>query len=69
MFGDEDEEGDLGPKVPYDYYDDPFDILRMMLNYVDNDAGTCLHLATKVWISPDNVRSGQIKMFLASQQK
>ena len=48
MFGDDEEDGDSGNKVPYDYYDDPFDILRMMLNYVDNDAGTCLHLATKV---------------------
>ena len=32
----------------YDEYDDPYDILKMMMNYVDNDAGTCLHLATKV---------------------
>ena len=48
MFGDDEEDGDSGNKVPYDYYDDPFDILRLMLNYVDNDAGTCLHLATKV---------------------
>ena len=32
----------------YDEFDDPYDILKMMLNYVDNDAGTCLHLASKV---------------------
>ncbi len=33
-----------------DYEDNPYDILRVMLNYVDNDAGTALHLATKVRI-------------------
>ena len=33
-----------------DYDDNPYDILRVMLNYVDNDAGTALHLATKVGI-------------------
>lgn len=32
-----------------DYEDNPYDILRVMLNYVDNDAGTALHLATKVF--------------------
>ena len=31
-----------------DYEDNPYDILRVMLNYIDNDAGTALHLATKV---------------------
>jgi hypothetical protein len=31
-----------------DYEDNPYDILRVMLNYVDDDAGTALHLATKV---------------------
>ena len=51
LFGDdEEEEAQLGvPKqFYYDEYDDPYDILKMMMNYVDNDAGTCLHLATKV---------------------
>lgn len=51
LFGDdEEEEVQLGvPKqFYYDEYDDPYDILKMMMNYVDNDAGTCLHLATKV---------------------
>lgn len=51
LFGDDEEEEDqLGvPKqFYYDEYDDPYDILKMMMNYVDNDAGTCLHLATKV---------------------
>lgn len=52
LFGDddEDEEAELGvPKqFYYDEYDDPYDILKVMMNYVDNDAGTCLHLATKV---------------------
>lgn len=32
-----------------DYEDNPYDILRVMLNYVDDDAGTALHLATKVF--------------------
>lgn len=53
LFGDEeDEEEEAQLGVPkqfyYDEYDDPYDILKMMLNYVDNDAGTCLHLATKL---------------------
>lgn len=52
LFGDddEDEEAELGvPKqFYYDEYDDPYDILKVMMNYVDNDAGTCLHLATKL---------------------
>lgn len=51
LFGDdEEEEAQLGvPKqFYYDEYDDPYDILKMMMNYVDNDAGTCLHLATKL---------------------
>ena len=52
LFGDDDEEEEAQLGVPkqfyYDEYDDPFDILKMMMNYVDNDAGTCLHLATKV---------------------
>ncbi|KAJ7365528.1 hypothetical protein OS493_005640 [Desmophyllum pertusum] len=51
LFGDDDEEeAQLGvPKqFYYDEYDDPYDILKMMMNYVDNDAGTCLHLATKL---------------------
>lgn len=49
LFGDNDEE--LDPQTMqayYDEFDDPYDILKMMLNYVDNDAGTCLHLASKV---------------------
>ena len=52
LFADDDEEEEAQLGVPkqfyYDEYDDPYDILKMMMNYVDNDAGTCLHLATKV---------------------
>lgn len=32
----------------FEEYTDPYDILKLILNYVDSDAGTCLHLATKV---------------------
>ncbi|XP_073248939.1 uncharacterized protein [Porites lutea] len=52
LFADDDEEEEAQLGVPkqfyYDEYDDPYDILKMMMNYVDNDAGTCLHLATKL---------------------
>lgn len=48
-----------------DYEDNPYDILRVMLNYVDNDAGTALHLATKVSIQ---VESGLVnRQTLVSQ--
>ena len=62
LFGDdEEEEAQLGvPKqFYYDEYDDPYDILKMMMNYVDSDAGTCLHLATKVSLLENK------KMYLA----
>ena len=52
FFEDEEDETDGEDfrikKWDEDYEDNPYDILRVMLNYVDNDAGTALHLATKV---------------------
>lgn len=52
FFDDEEEEEDGEDfrikKYDEDYDDNPYDILRVMLNYVDSDAGTALHLATKV---------------------
>lgn len=49
LFGDDEEENDPMARQRYfeEYYD-PYDILKVMMNYVDSDAGTCLHLATKV---------------------
>lgn len=52
FFDDEEEEEDGEDfrikKYDEDYDDNPYDILRVMLNYVDSDAGTALHLATKL---------------------
>ena len=67
LFGDdEEEEAQLGvPKqFYYDEYDDPYDILKMMMNYVDNDAGTCLHLATKVSLQENPKLSNALLIFL-----
>ena len=54
FFEDDEEETDGEDfrikKWDEDYEDNPYDILRVMLNYIDNDAGTALHLATKVRI-------------------
>ena len=53
FFEDEEEDDENGEdfrirKWDEDYEDNPYDISRVMLNYVDSDAGTALHLATKV---------------------
>lgn len=52
FFEDDEEETDGEDfrikKWDEDYEDNPYDILRVMLNYIDNDAGTALHLATKL---------------------
>lgn len=53
FFEDEEEDDENGEdfrirKWDEDYEDNPYDILRVMLNYVDSDAGTALHLATKL---------------------
>ena len=51
-FEDEEEEEDGEDirikKWDEDYEDNPYDLLRVILNYVDDDAGSALHLATKV---------------------
>ncbi|XP_028398813.1 uncharacterized protein LOC114522343 [Dendronephthya gigantea] len=52
FFEDDEEERDGEDfrirKWDEDYEDNPYDILRVMLNFIDNDAGTALHLATKL---------------------
>lgn len=51
LFGDdEEEEVQLGvfKQFYYDEYDDFYDILKMMMNYVDNDVGICFYFVIKV---------------------
>lgn len=48
LFGDDEENDPLARQRYFEEYYDPYDILKVMMNYVDSDAGTCLHLATKV---------------------
>ncbi|EDO27977.1 predicted protein, partial [Nematostella vectensis] len=56
LFGDDEDNDPLARQRYFEEYTDPYDILKLILNYVDSDAGTCLHLATKMGLA-DGVRS------------
>ncbi|XP_048586466.1 uncharacterized protein LOC5504174 [Nematostella vectensis] len=56
LFGDDEDNDPLARQRYFEEYTDPYDILKLILNYVDSDAGTCLHLATKMGFA-DGVRS------------